>query len=75
MSDVKCARMLFRAPERDITALRIIRVPSEHTPYVVEFRYQGVGPDGEPIDHVDPLVVVQTGLKQMGKHLAEVEGA
>lgn len=67
--------MLFRAAERDITALRFMRGPSEYTPNAVEFRYQGFGPHGELIDHVDPLLVVQTGLKQMGKHLAEVEGA
>ena len=70
MSDVKCAKMLIRAAERDITALRIMRYPDEYKPWAVAFRYTGVVPDAEPIDYDDPLVVVQTGLAPVGKQLA-----
>lgn len=127
MSDVKCARMLIRAAERDIAALRFMRdsdevsdeifgfhaqqaaekmlkahlallgveyplthniealldllvengVPPEpfeklidYTPYAVEFRYQGIGPDAEPIDREDALRLVDKVLEQVTRELA-----
>lgn len=131
MSDVKCARMLFRAAERDIAALRFMRdseqIPDEvfgfhvqqaaekmlkahlamlgkqyplthnlealldllaeheftsepfrelveYTPYAVEFRYQGVGPDVEAIDREETLRLVETLREQIGRELDEAEG-
>ena len=131
MSDVKCARMLIRAAERDLDALRFMSDSDEisdevfgfhvqqavekslkahlgllgdayplthnlealldllaergiatesfrklisYTPYAVEFRYQGVGPDYEPIDREDALGLVETLLDQVGRQLEEAEG-
>ena len=131
MSDVKCAKMLYCAAERDIAALRFMRhseeVPDEvfgfhvqqatekllkahlavlgetyplthniealldvltrrgiatesfrklvsYTPYAVEFRYQGIGPEYETIDRKDALGRVETLREQVRRQLAEVEG-
>ena len=131
MSDVKCAKILIRAAERDIEALRFMRDPDEipdevfgfhvqqaaekslkahlallgetyplthnlealldilarrgiakdsfrelisYTPYAVEFRYQGVGPDAEPIYREDALRLVETLLQQVTRQLARAEG-
>ncbi len=130
MSDVKCARMLVRAAERDISALRFMgdsdEIPDEvfgfhvqqatekmlkahlallgetyplthnlealldilsergtareslrqliiYTPYAVEFRYQGVGPDDEAIDREDALRLLGTLREQIGRQLEEAE--
>lgn len=131
MSDVKCARMLVRAAERDIAALRFMRDSDEvsdevfgfhaqqaaekllkahlallgveyplthnietlldllaergihpepfeklidYTPYAVEFRYQGIGPDAEPIDREAALSLVERVLEQVTRELARGEG-
>ena len=46
----------------------------EYTPYAVEFRYQGVGPDADPIDREDALRLVETLREQVGRQLEEAEG-
>ena len=128
MSDVKCARMLIRAAERDIAALRFMGgsdeitdevfgfhvqqatekmlkahlallgveyplthniealldllaergIPPEpfgklidYTPYAVEFRYQGIGPDADPIDRDGAVRLVGMLLDQVRQFLAE----
>ena len=128
MSDVKCARVMYRAAERDVLTLRSMTADApvesfgfhvqqaaekalkawlallgekyplthsietlldilddrgaavepfrsliEYTPYAVEFRYVGVGPDAEPIDREGALALVQALLDQVGRQLAEVE--
>ena len=45
----------------------------DFTPYAVEFRYTGVGPDAEPIDREGALALVQALLDQVGRRVAEVE--
>ena len=45
-----------------------------YTPYAVEFRYAGVGPDVEPIDREDALTLVEALLQRVRRRLAEVEG-
>ena len=74
MSDVKCARMLIRAAERDIAALRFMRYPDENTPWAVAFRYTGVVPDAEPIDKKDPTELIETLRKRIWRQSAVVEG-
>ncbi len=74
MSDIKCARMLVRAAERDIAALRFLRDGREYTPYAVEFRYEGVGPDYETSDREDALSLVETLWEQVGTKMEEAEG-
>ena len=126
MSDPKCARMLLKAAERDIDALRIMRrsddIPAEifgfhvqqgaekllkawiallgdsyplthsigtllallavrgvttepfndlaaYTPYAVEFRYAGVGPNAKPIDRARALALVEALLEVVGNQL------
>ena len=128
MSDPKCAQMLLSAAERDIEALRVMRlsegIPDEifgfpvqqaaekllkpliaflgesyplthsieilldllaaqgvaaedfraltiYTPYAVEFRYAGVGPDAKPIDRERASDLVDTLLERVGRRLAE----
>ena len=128
MSDAKCARMLLRAAERDIEALRVMRrsdaIPDEifgfhvqqgaekllkawiallgdsyplthsietllalltdrgaatepfndlaaYTPYAVEFRYAGVGPNAEPIDRPRTLALVEALLEEVGNQTPE----
>ena len=44
------------------------------TPYAVEFRYAGVDPSAEPIDHEGALALVQELLESVEHQLAEVEG-
>ena len=39
MSDVKCAKMLIRAAERDFRCAQIHARPNEYTPFAVAFRY------------------------------------
>ena len=128
MNDVKCARVMYRAAERDVLTLRSMTAdapvesfgfhvqqaaekalkawlallgetyPLTHsietllglladrggaveafrnlvdcTPYAVEFRHEGVGPDAEPINREGALALVQALLEQVGRHLAEVE--
>jgi HEPN domain-containing protein len=131
MSDVKCAKMLIRAAERDISALRFMgdsdEIPDEvfgfhvqqaaekmlkahlavlgekyplthnlealldlltkrgmatesfrqlisYTPYAVEFRYQGVGPEDEAIDREDALRLLGTLRDEVERQLEEAEG-
>ena len=52
-------------PFRDLTAF---------TPYAVEFRYAGVGPDAEPIDRAGALERVEALLERVEGHLTEDEG-
>ena len=42
-----------------------------YTPYAVEFRYAGVGPDAKPIDRTGALEMVEGLLEQVGKKIAE----
>ena len=128
MNDVKSARMLVEAAERDIEALRVMRrldgIPDEiygfhvqqaaekllkagiallggmyllthnieallelfaerdgdtepfqdlcaFTPYAVEFRYVGVGPDAGPIDRARALALVEALLREVGNQPPE----
>ena len=47
---------------------------ADYTPYAVEFRYAGVGPDAEPINREGALALVQELLKSVEHQLVEVEG-
>ena len=49
-------------PFRDLTVF---------TPYAVEFRYAGVGPDAEPIDRAGALERVEALLERVEGHLPE----
>ena len=49
-------------PFRDLAAF---------TPYAVEFRYAGVGPDADPIDRAFALEMVEALLEQVGGQLPE----
>ncbi len=40
-----------------------------YTPYAVEFRYAGVGPNAEPIDRSRALALVEALLEVVGNHL------
>ena len=128
MSDVKCARMMYRAAERDVLTLRSMTADApvesfgfhaqqaaekalkawlallgevyplthsiedlldlladrgapvepfrslvDYTPYAVEFRYEGVGPEAEPIDRENAITLVEPLLEQVKRQLAEVE--
>ena len=42
-----------------------------YTPYAVEFRYAGVGPNAEPIDRSRALALVEALLEVVGNHLPE----
>ena len=130
MSDVKCARMMVRAAERDVVTLRSMtagapdeavgfhvqqaaekafeawiaslgetwplthsigmlvdllaargapvepfRGLADYTPYAVEFRYQGVPSDAEPIDREGALALVAALLDRVRRELAAAEGA
>ena len=44
-----------------------------YTPYAVEFRYAGVGPDAKPIDRTGTLETVEALLEQVGGQLPEGE--
>ena len=46
----------------------------DYTPYAVEFRYAGVDPGAEPIDHEGALALVQELLESVEHQLVEVEG-
>lgn len=74
MSGVKCATMLLRTAERDITALRYMRDSDEYRPSDFAFRYPGVSPDAEPIDRDDALAVVETLRGLVGLEFEEGEG-
>ena len=128
MSDVKCARVMYRAAERDVLTLRSMTADApvesfgfhvqqaaekalkawlallgdvyplthsiedlldlladrgapvepfrnlvDYTPYAVEFRYEGVGPETEPIDREGAIATVAALVEQVGHELAEVE--
>ena len=45
-----------------------------YTPFAVEFRYQGVGSDADPIDRESALSLVEALLEQVRQRLAEAEG-
>ena len=47
---------------------------TNYTPYAVEFRYAGVDPGAELIDHEGALALVQELLESVEHQLAEVEG-
>jgi HEPN domain-containing protein len=127
MSDVKCARMMYRAAERDVLTLCSMTADApvesfgfhvqqaaekalkawlallgevyplthsiedlldfladrgapvepfrslvDYTPYAVEFRYEGVGPEAEPIDREDAIALVEALVAQVERQLAEV---
>ena len=129
MSDPKCARMLFRAAERDLLTLRSMTADApdesfgfhvqqaaekafkawlallgetyplthnlealldllaarsvdaerfqtliDYTPYAVEFRYEGLDSDAEPIDRECALALLAALLEQVRKELARVQG-
>ena len=129
MSDPRCARMLFRAAERDLLTLRSMTADApdesfgfhvqqaaekafkawlallgekyplthnlealldllaarsvdtepfqtliDYTPYAVEFRYEGLDSDAEPIDRESALALVAAFLEQVRRELAEVQG-
>ena len=129
MSDPKCARILFRAAERDLLTLRSMTADApdesfgfhvqqaaekafktwlallgekyplthnlealldllaarsvhtepfqtlfDYTPYAVEFRYEGLDSDAEPIDRESALALVAALLEQVRLELAEVQG-
>ena len=42
-----------------------------YTPYAVEFRYAGVGPNAEPIDRARALALVEALLEVVGNQLPE----
>ena len=44
-----------------------------YTPFAVEFRYQGVGSDTDPIDRESALSLVEALLEQVRQRLAEAE--
>ena len=44
-----------------------------YTPFAVEFRYQGVGSDTDPIDRESALSLVEALLGQVRQQLAEAE--
>ena len=129
MSDPKCARMLFRAAERDLLTLQSMTADApdesfgfhvqqaaekafkawlallgetyplthnleallgllaarsvetepfqtliDYTPYAIEFRYEGLDSDAEPIDRESALALVAALLEQIRRELAEVQG-
>ena len=47
---------------------------SAYTPYAVEFRYAGVGPDAKPIDRAGALEAIEALLEQVEKQLPEGGG-
>ena len=47
----------------------------DYTPYAVEFRYAGVGPDAQPIEREVALTLVVALLERVGRELAEAERA
>ena len=47
---------------------------ADYTPYAVEFRYAGVGPDAQPIDREGALALVEALLELVRRELAEEEG-
>ena len=52
-------------PFRDLTV---------YTPYAVEFRYAGVGPDAEPIDRGRAAAHIEALLERVRRQLAEAGG-
>ena len=55
-------------------ATKPFRKLTSYTPYAVEFRYEGVSSNTEPIDRETALSLVEALLEQTGRQLAEVEG-
>ena len=47
---------------------------SAYTPYAVEFRYAGVGPDAKPIVRAGALEAVEALLERVGSQLPEGGG-
>ena len=47
----------------------------DYTPYAVEFRYAGVGPDAQPIEREVALALVEALVERVERELAEVERA
>ena len=47
---------------------------SAYTPYAVEFRYAGVGPDAKPIDRAGALEMIEALLEQVEEQLPEGGG-
>ena len=47
---------------------------SAYTPYAVEFRYAGVGPDAKPIDRTGALETVEALLERVGEQMPEGGG-
>ena len=47
---------------------------SAYTPYAVEFRYAGVGPDAKPIDRAGALEAIEALLERVGSQLPEGGG-
>lgn len=47
----------------------------DYTPYAVEFRYAGVGPDARPIEREVALALVEALLERVGRELAGAERA
>ncbi len=55
------------------TVVKPFRNLVDYTPYAVEFRYAGIGPDAEPIDREGTLALVVALLDRVERELAEVE--
>ncbi len=70
MSDLKCAGMQLQGARRDLVTLE------EATPRVpaVQFRYEGLGPDHEPIDRPAAIALAGALIKHVGDLMAELEG-
>ncbi len=81
MSDAKCARLLMEASKRDVEALRGMGDASdfaglnEYTPYAVQFRYEALGSDAEPLDRQAGLTLVESLLTQVQLQFGREEGA
>ena len=46
----------------------------DYTPYAVEFRYEGLDSDAEPIDRESALALVAALLEQVRRELSEGSG-
>ena len=44
-----------------------------YTPYAVEFRYAGVGPDAQPVEREGALALAEALMDRVGRELANVE--
>ena len=70
MCDISCGRMVVH----DLDAFMMMGGPREYTPYAVGFRYEGVGPDSEPIDRKSALRLEEMLLDEVRQRLAVTEG-